>query len=303
MSDLDDLRKRLDKLREFNQQQNQRNVTDDQLQEKLRKLKGLDVSDDAKKNTSYLVPPKYKSDVESADDLLKQLSDEVAVDNKFRGRYDTFEQSSSAQNDDHFLANLSNLSTDENADLSRNFVSKSYDRAGEHGKVMSQEELEKELGAIKSKMREFNYEYKDVSKSKNAGQASKKSGKPNKNDPFGMPESDSSEDETSYIDLVRKFVDEVKLENDTTGAQDDLRADRSSDENRSKASKSEADRPSGLNDEPEEEKLDFCYICSEDAKLVCIDCDRERFCVQCFKEFHEDIEYRSHRYAKFNPRK
>lgn len=318
MSDLDELRKRLDKLRDFNRQQNKQNVTDDQLQGKLRKLKGLDPSDAMKpeKNANYFVPPKFKSDVEATDDLLKQLSDEVAVDNKFRSRYDAFDQSPVPEND-QLVSNLSNLSTDEkfDASFSNNFVSKSYDRtAGEHGKVMSQEELEKELGVIKNKMREFNYEYKDLSKNKNpTGQSnSKKNSNLNKfsaNDPFSNVQSDSSDDEASYINLVRKFVDEVKLENDATSSrteENDQRRGGSSKENkrpsdgRSNESKKEDDQP---NDDPEEEKLDFCYICSEDAALICLDCDRERFCLQCFKEFHEDPDYRSHRYARFNARK
>ena len=313
MSDLEEIRNRLEKLREFNKEQNKQSVTDDQLQEKLRRLKGLDSA--AKPEPNYFVPVKFKSEVEATDELFKQLCDEVDVDNKFRGRYDAPNQSS-VQEDDQLIANLSSLPSDEkfDANFSDNFVSRAYDRTDkENRNVISQEELEKELGLIKNKMREFNYEYKDFNKNASDQTNSKANTKKNNfDDQFDNVQIDSSDDEANYIDLVRKFVDEAKLETTDSrteedkprGSSDDKAANKSASKLRElEDSKRDGLKEKGRPNDPEEEKLDFCYICSEDAALVCIDCDRERFCVQCFKEFHEDLEYRSHRYARFNPKK
>lgn len=66
----------------------------------------------------------------------------------------------------------------------------------------------------------------------------------------------------------------------------------------------EIEKTTGISSSPKEEdefkveKFDFCYICNEDAILECVDCD-DRFCLNCFKEFHQDPDYKYHKYKKF----
>lgn len=43
------------------------------------------------------------------------------------------------------------------------------------------------------------------------------------------------------------------------------------------------------------EELPWCTICNEDAKLRCLGCDGELYCNACFKEIHDDEEYKQHR--------
>ncbi|XP_055385137.1 abscission/NoCut checkpoint regulator [Condylostylus longicornis] len=43
------------------------------------------------------------------------------------------------------------------------------------------------------------------------------------------------------------------------------------------------------------EELPFCVICNEDAVIRCLDCDNDIYCKNCFKEIHNDEEYRSHK--------
>lgn len=47
------------------------------------------------------------------------------------------------------------------------------------------------------------------------------------------------------------------------------------------------------------EELPWCTICNEDAKQRCLDCDGELYCNACFKEIHDDEEYRRHRSKKY----
>lgn len=47
------------------------------------------------------------------------------------------------------------------------------------------------------------------------------------------------------------------------------------------------------------EELPWCEICNEDATLRCIDCDDDLFCASCFKEFHYEEDYKSHRTVSY----
>lgn len=42
------------------------------------------------------------------------------------------------------------------------------------------------------------------------------------------------------------------------------------------------------------EELPWCTICNEDAVVRCKGCDGELFCRSCFKDIHNDEEYRNH---------
>uniref|UniRef100_A0A1B0D3S6 FYVE-type domain-containing protein n=1 Tax=Phlebotomus papatasi TaxID=29031 RepID=A0A1B0D3S6_PHLPP len=47
------------------------------------------------------------------------------------------------------------------------------------------------------------------------------------------------------------------------------------------------------------EELPWCTVCNEDAIIRCIDCDGELFCRECFKDIHDDEEYKSHRTKRY----
>lgn len=295
MSDLDEIRKRLDSLRAFNQSTAKQNVTDGDLQERLRRLKGLSDGDPKEETANYFLPSKFRTDVEQSDDLLRQLCDEVQVDNKIANRNKTADEELFSKLSDLKRGSTNDPSSDDANSFNDNFVSKSFDRTNkDNNTVISDEELSRELGLLKNKMREFNYEFKDLSSAPSKHSSTKRSSgsQSNKQNPQSNMmhlnldnrlESSSSEDEeTKYVGIVKRFVDEVKLEQSTghTDQADDDQADQQ-----------EAD-----------DRLDFCYICSEDATIECKDCE-DRFCLNCFKEFHQDPEYRRHRYLRFNPKK
>ncbi|KAM8719304.1 hypothetical protein ACLKA7_011937 [Drosophila subpalustris] len=47
------------------------------------------------------------------------------------------------------------------------------------------------------------------------------------------------------------------------------------------------------------EELPWCNICNEDAVFRCLGCDGELFCAQCYRECHDDDEYRAHVKEKY----
>lgn len=42
------------------------------------------------------------------------------------------------------------------------------------------------------------------------------------------------------------------------------------------------------------EELPFCEICNEDASLRCLECEN-LFCSRCFREFHDEEDYKTHK--------
>jgi hypothetical protein len=49
-----------------------------------------------------------------------------------------------------------------------------------------------------------------------------------------------------------------------------------------------------------DETFGWCCICSEDGQIICDGCDKDVYCMRCFKEGHQgDIEYRLHKYREF----
>jgi abscission/NoCut checkpoint regulator len=41
------------------------------------------------------------------------------------------------------------------------------------------------------------------------------------------------------------------------------------------------------------DELPFCELCNEDATLRCLECE-DLFCMKCFKEFHDEEDYKNH---------
>lgn len=46
------------------------------------------------------------------------------------------------------------------------------------------------------------------------------------------------------------------------------------------------------------DELPFCEICNEDATLRCLECDN-LFCRSCFKEFHDEEDYKTHKTTSY----
>lgn len=84
------------------------------------------------------------------------------------------------------------------------------------------------------------------------------------------------DEEEAASRIVNRFLEEVNLPNVPI------------DEN-------EQELLAGLPKPSEEtEELPWCTICNEDAIVRCKGCDGELFCRTCFKEIHDDEEYRNH---------
>lgn len=50
------------------------------------------------------------------------------------------------------------------------------------------------------------------------------------------------------------------------------------------------------------DELPFCEICNEDATLRCLECEN-LFCRNCFKEFHDEEDYKTHKTVSYQAKK
>ncbi|KAH8555661.1 hypothetical protein BGW37DRAFT_478106 [Umbelopsis sp. PMI_123] len=65
--------------------------------------------------------------------------------------------------------------------------------------------------------------------------------------------------------------------------------------------------PKPFEEDEEDETEGWCCICNEDGTIICIDCDDDVYCNNCFKEGHQgpnaDFDLRSHKWKRYTKRR
>ena len=94
------------------------------------------------------------------------------------------------------------------------------------------------------------------------------------------PEDDDSADSDEANSIVKRIMDEARLESLENDAELGLNEDDSSKVK-------------------EDDELPWCELCNEDAQLRCLGCDGDLYCRRCWKETHQDAELKRHRIENY----
>ncbi|NWV33406.1 ANCHR regulator, partial [Grantiella picta] len=233
-------------------------------------------------------PPDTRSLVQRTDDLLTQLSEEVAIDEHYRPRVQPQAVSSQSLND------LSREGGD--CVCPANLDPKQLE-----------EEKSKLLAEAAAELQEENTRQEKIL------QVAKRLAALKGEDPekvtletYKLPDSDEEVAEEEAIRRVLKQLAEEAALDEASGFNippDQITQPGPSQQNLSEKAKQKSHTPTTTalvrSDDSDEDELPWCCICNEDATLRCHGCDGDLYCQRCFWEGHEEFDLKDHHTSRY----
>ncbi|NXP35365.1 ANCHR regulator, partial [Leiothrix lutea] len=249
-----------------------------EMEDRLAVLQGRDPPSQAPRPVHQ--PPDTRSLVQQTDDLLTQLSEEVAIDEHYRPRVQP--QAVSSQN----LNDLNRESED--CVCPANLDPKQLE-----------EEKNKLLAEAAAELREENTRQEKIL------QVAKRLAALKGEDPekvtletYKLPDSDEEVAEEEAICRVLKQLTEEAALDEASGFNippDQTTQPGPSQQNLHSAGTTALARA----DDSDEDELPWCCICNEDATLRCHGCDGDLYCQRCFWEGHEEFDLKDHHTSRY----
>ncbi|NXD33864.1 ANCHR regulator, partial [Copsychus sechellarum] len=247
-----------------------------EMEDRLAVLQGRDPPSQAPRPVHQ--PPDTRSLVQQTDDLLTQLSEEVAIDEHYRPRV----QPQGIQ----ILNDLNRESED------------SVCPANLDPKQL-EEEKNKLLAEAAAELREENTRQEKIL------QVAKRLAALKGEDPekvtleaYKLPDSDEEVAEEEAIRRVLKQLTEEAALDEASGFNippDQTTQPGSSQQNLHTPATTGLARA----DDSDEDELPWCCICNEDATLRCHGCDGDLYCQRCFWEGHEEFDLKDHHTSRY----
>lgn len=116
---------------------------------------------------------------------------------------------------------------------------------------------------------------------------------------YRLPDSDDDEDEETAIQRVLQQLTEEAALDEASGFNIPAEPTRQPPARSCRAepkAQAVAPRP-----EAEEEPLPWCCICNEDATVRCAGCDGDLYCARCFREGHDAFDLKEHQTSAYRP--
>ncbi|XP_030900346.1 abscission/NoCut checkpoint regulator isoform X2 [Melopsittacus undulatus] len=262
-----------------------------EIEDRLAVLQGRDPPSQAPRPAYQ--PPDTRSLVQQIDDLLTQLSEEVAIDEHYKTRVQP--QAVSSQN----LNDLNRESGD--CICPANLDPKQLE-----------EEKNKLLAEAATALREENTRQEKIL------QVAKRLAALKGEDPekvtletYKLPDSDEEVAEEEAIRRVLKQLTEEAALDEASGFNippDQTTQPGPLQQSLYKKAKQKSQTPAttalAMADDSDEDELPWCCICNEDATLRCHGCDGDLYCQRCFREGHDEFDLKDHHTSRYHlPRK
>ncbi|NXW28694.1 ANCHR regulator, partial [Phaetusa simplex] len=257
-----------------------------EMEDRLAVLQGRDPPSQAPRPVHQ--PPDTRSLVQQTDDLLTQLSEEVAIDEHYRPRVQPQGISVSRQR----LNDLNRESED--CVCPANLDPKQLE-----------EEKNKLLAEAAAELREENTRQEKIL------QVAKRLAALRGEDPekvtletYKLPDSDEEVAEEEAIRRVLKQLTEEAALDEASGFNippDQNPQPGPSQQNLRKKPKQKTPTTTALvrADDSDEDELPWCCICNEDATLRCHGCDGDLYCQRCFREGHDEFDLKDHHTSRY----
>uniref|UniRef100_A0A670Y1E7 Zinc finger FYVE-type containing 19 n=1 Tax=Pseudonaja textilis TaxID=8673 RepID=A0A670Y1E7_PSETE len=226
-----------------------------------------------------------KTQVEQSDDLLNQMAEEVAIDES--GGFTITSQG--------FSLNWNDLNqTDATAGIS------------DLSLRQLEEEKTKLLAQAAAELREENTrEEKILEVAKRLAVLKGKDPETVTLDDYKLPNSDEEEEEA--IQRVLKQLTEEAALDEASGFNISPNQSATVLSNSTKKTKAQAPVVAkhliwpARTSNSDEEELPWCCICNEDASVRCHSCDDDLYCQRCFRESHDEYDWKEHRTSGYRP--
>ncbi|KFO82861.1 Zinc finger FYVE domain-containing protein 19, partial [Cuculus canorus] len=251
-----------------------------EMEERLAVLQGRDPPSQAPRPVHH--PPDTRSLVQQTDDLLTQLSEEVAIDEHYRPRIQPRAVSSQSLND--LNREGEDFVCPENMDPKQ-----------------VEEEKNKLLAEAAAELREENTRQEKIL------QVAKRLAALRGEDPekvtlesYELPDSDEDVAEEEVIRRVLKQLTEEAALDEASGFNippDQTTQLRPSQQNLRKKAKQKVTLAEA--DDSDKDELPWCCICNEDATLRCHGCDGDLYCQRCFREGHDEFDLKDHHTSRY----